>query len=65
MRKMDSVSRVAYRPVEAAQAAGVSTPVIYQWLRMEGFPAVKIGGCTLIPVRAFEAWLEMQADKEA
>lgn len=60
----DKVTRLAYRPREAAEAAGVSVPTIYSWLRMDGFPCARIGGCTVIPVAAFQAWLETQVKKE-
>lgn len=53
--------RLAYSPSAAAQAAAVSRPTIYKWMKMDGFPVARIGGCTRIPARAFETWLNRQA----
>lgn len=59
---MDATTeRLAYTPTEAATAAGVSRPTIYRWMRMEGFPVARIGGCTRIPTQAFKEWLNIQA----
>lgn len=58
---MDDISRVAYRPAEAARAAGMSVPTIYAWMRRENFPVIYIGGCTLILVAKFEQWLISQS----
>ena len=58
---VEQLKPLAYRPTQAAEVANVSRPVIYQWMRIPGFPAAKIGGCTVIPVRAFEQWLNQQA----
>lgn len=53
-------SRIAYRPKEAAAVAGVSLPTFYRWAKMDGFPIVRVNGCTLVPKSAFEAWLNEQ-----
>lgn len=53
--------KLAYTVNEAAEAAGVSRPTMYQWTKRQDFPVAKIGGCTRIPVQAFQAWLEKQA----
>lgn len=57
----DKLERLAYSPTEAAEVASVSRPTIYRWMHLEGFPVARIGGCTRIPARAFEAWLNRQA----
>ncbi len=57
----DKLERLAYSPTEAAVAAGVSRPTLYRWMHMDGFPVARLGGCTRIPARAFEAWLNRQA----
>ena len=55
--------RIAYRPQEAAHAAGVSVPTLYSWLRREDFPVVRIQGCTVIPIEEYRSWLTKQRDK--
>lgn len=57
MENKINTNRIAYRPQEAAQAVGVSTPTIYLWMRRDGFPVLRVGGCTLIPKDEFEIWL--------
>lgn len=51
---------------ELANREGVSRPTVYQWTRMEGFPAVRLGehGRIRIPVAAFDRWLEETAKKQ-
>lgn len=53
-------NRLAYTVTEAAQLAGVSRPTFYNWMKIPGFPAFKIGGCVRIPAQAFAEWLEQQ-----
>lgn len=54
-------------PREAAEAAKVSLPTIYEWCKRPGFPSFPVGGSNgkrskiLIPVDAFKRWLEAQA----
>lgn len=58
---MRTVERLAYTPTEAAEVASVSRPTIYRWMKMDGFPVARIGGCTRIPVEAFKQWINQQA----
>ncbi len=58
---MDKLEKLAYSAAEAAEAASVSRPTVYRWMHINGFPVARIGGCTRIPVKAFEAWLNQQA----
>ena len=58
---MRTVERLAYTPTEAAEVASVSRPTIYRWMKMDGFPVARIGGCTRIPVEAFRQWINQQA----
>ena len=55
------MDKLLYTPTEAAQAVGGSRPTLYRWMHMANFPVMKIGGCTRIPVRAFEQWLYHRA----
>ena len=58
---MALTEQLAFTPSQAAAAASVSRPTIYRWMRIDGFPVARIGGCTRIPAEAFRAWLNRQA----
>lgn len=58
---MKNLDRLAYTVTEAAEVASVSRPTVYRWMHFPGFPVARIGGCTRIPARAFEMWLNQQA----
>ncbi len=57
------MEKLAFTITEAARAAGVSRPTLYRWTHIQGFPVVRVGGITRIPVRAFENWLESQVEE--
>lgn len=52
---------LAYTPTTLAEAMHASRPTVYRWMRIPGFPVVRLGGCVRIPVKAFEQWLNEQA----
>lgn len=52
---------LAYSPATAAKVAEVSRPTIYRWMKIDGFPVFRIGGCTRIPAEAFSRWLNEKA----
>ncbi len=58
---MVEYTRIAYTPTEAAEVASVSRPTLYRWMKMDGFPVARIGGCTRIPAEAFKQWIDQQA----
>ena len=58
---MERTEQLAVTPSQAAAAASVSRPTIYRWMRLDGFPVARIGGCTRIPAEAFREWLNRQA----
>nr|DAH75310.1 MAG TPA: helix-turn-helix domain protein [Caudoviricetes sp.] len=58
---MALIEQLAFTPSQAAAAASVSRPTIYRWMRLDGFPVARIGGCTRIPAEAFREWLNRQA----
>ena len=41
---------------EAAEMLSISRPTLYRWMEINGFPAVKIGGCVRIPVEELRRW---------
>lgn len=50
---------------ELAETMGISPPKAYELVNSEGFPHFKIGRRLLIPVAAFERWMETQAANQA
>ncbi len=49
---------LAYTPTTLAVAMDVSRPTIYRWMRLPGFPVVRLGNCTRIPVEAYRKIIE-------
>ena len=54
---MEAGEKIALNVSEAAEALGVSRPVLYQLIHRDDFPALKIGKRTLIPRAALEEWI--------
>lgn len=59
------VEQIAYNLAQAAEAAGVSEPIMRQLVRMDGFPAIKVGRRWIIPAASLVAWLNEQAGSRA
>jgi len=57
----NNVNKLAYTLTGAAKAASVSVPTMRNWVHIEGFPALRTGKKWIIPVDAFQRWLEKQA----
>ena len=53
---------IAVNPSAAAKMVGVSRSTLYRWMSMDGFPAVRIGGCVRIPVDDLLAWIRGQGE---
>ena len=51
---MVDYEHIAYTPTNAARVAEVSRPTLYRWMKLDGFPVARIGGCTRIPAEAFK-----------
>ena len=43
---MVDYEHIAYTPTNAARVAEVSRPTLYRWMKLDGFPVARIGGCT-------------------
>lgn len=54
---MGSTAPIAVSMAEAAQLLGVSRPTVYTWAKMDGFPVVKLGGCTRVLVDDLKIWV--------
>lgn len=58
-RPAEPIRRLAYTVDEAAAAAGVSAPVVREWMnRADGLPCIKVGRKTIIRVDALDQWLK-------
>ena len=60
---MENISdqKLTMTALEAARAANVSLPTMYEWLHRSNFPALRVVKKWLVPVDAFKRWLEAQA----
>lgn len=56
------IAKLTYSVKEAAEALGISESKMYQVIKMEGFPLVKIGGRILISVSGLARWVEKMTD---
>lgn len=48
---------------EAAALIGVSTSKMYEIVRSEGFPAIRVGKRVLVNSKRLEAWLDNMTEK--
>ena len=51
------IDPIAVSMTEAARLLGVSRPTVYALAKTEGFPVVKLGGCTRVLVDDLKAWV--------
>ena len=58
-----TVEKKTYSVEEAAQVVGISARYMYDLVRTEGFPVIRIGRRLLIPITGLNRWLEEQAEK--
>ena len=59
------MNQLAYNLDQAADAANVSKPTMLRLVNEDGFPAIRVGRRWVIPVDAFNAWLNKQAEARA
>ena len=43
---------------------GISLPKAYELVKQPGFPTIRVGARFLIPVDAFNRWLDSQSQKD-
>ena len=58
-----SADKLLLSITEAAYALSVSRPTIYNLLKTDGFPVVRIGGRTMISADGLRRWVEIQVEK--
>jgi len=56
------MERLLLRPVEAAEAIGVTRSKIYELRASGDLPSVRIGASMRVPVDALRAWIAEQLD---
>ena len=59
------IERLMFRPIEAAEAIGISRSRCYELIARGELPSVKVGGCIRIPVTALKEWISSQLDSVA
>ena len=57
---MAVVDRLLYRPVETAEAIGVSRSRVYELIAKGDIPSIKVGGVTRVPVDSLRDWVARQ-----
>ena len=58
-----AVEKKTYSVEEAACVVGVSARYMYDLVKTNGFPVIKVGRRLLVPIKALDLWLEEQAQK--
>jgi len=58
---MESVARLALRPVEAAKALGVSPRALYSWVKKGRIPHTRVGKVILFSTDELRKWLTTQS----
>ena len=59
------MEKIALSVAEAAALISVSTKTMYEWVHIDGFPAVKIGGKIIIYYDGLKEWVRRQTEKTA
>jgi excisionase family DNA binding protein len=55
------MNRMTMNVYEVAQQLGISRPKAYELVKQEGFPAIFLGKRIIVPVAAFQEWLNNNA----
>ena len=62
---MEAISRqkLTYSVPEAAKILGVSASKMYEVVKIDGFPTIKIGGRLLVSAKGLERWIDEQSQR--
>jgi excisionase family DNA binding protein len=60
---MEERPPLTYSVEEAAKAVGISKSKMYELIRSEGFPTVRVGHRCRVSVKGLEKWVDEQAKK--
>jgi len=55
--------KLTWNAYEVADILGVSVSKVYEMMRIEGFPTIKLGKRLLVSRKGLERWVEEQAQK--
>ena len=55
------VERILYRPVEAAEAIGISRARLYELMNSGEIPSVRVGNVKRVPVDKLREWVDRQS----
>ena len=58
------IQKLTLTPKEAAEAMGISLPLVYSLCKQSGFPCIHIGRKIVIPTSGLNAWLNQQATEK-
>ena len=53
-------TKLLYRPLEAANAIGVSRAKMYQLIAAGKLPSIRVGASVRVPVKGLNDWIERQ-----
>lgn len=59
-----NIEKMTLSVKELAQVMGIGENTARQLCRSKGFPTIKVGSRTLIPIRRFEEWLNNSVGQE-
>ena len=55
--------KLTYSVPEAAKILGVSASKMYEVVKIDGFPTIKIGGRLLVSAKGLERWIDEQSQR--
>ena len=55
--------KLTYSVPEAAKILGVSASKMYEVVKTDGFPTIKIGGRLLVSAKGLERWIDEQSQR--
>lgn len=61
MQTLVKHEKLTYSVPEAAEILGISKSRMYELVRSDGFPSLKIGKRILVSIKGLEHWVEKQA----
>ena len=57
------VERLLITPSEAAEMLGISRATLYRVINRGGFPLIRVGRCSRIPVTELRRWVDAQLEE--
>jgi len=60
-----ATDRILFKPVEAADAIGISRARCYELIAAGTIPSIRIGGSIRVPVDALKQWINTELEARA